>query len=65
MTTKQTVKCPMCGSEEVSKLRISGRTFAITILLLGFPLPFIGKEYHCFDCGKDFKLKNNNSSGNH
>jgi transcription elongation factor Elf1 len=47
--------CPRCGSTEVSKSRFSGKAFAISILLLGFPIPFIKKEAHCFDCGLDFK----------
>ena len=49
--------CPKCGSEEVSKPRISARAFAISVLLLGFPLPFMSKVCHCFDCGLDFNPK--------
>ena len=47
--------CPYCSSTEISKPRYSAQAFAVSILLLGFPLPFISKEHHCFDCGKDFK----------
>ena len=49
------IKCPNCGSDEVIKSKLSMQAFAISVLLLGFPLPFIRKTYHCFDCGHDFK----------
>lgn len=51
------IKCPSCGSYEVSKPRLSPAVFAISILLLGFPLPFMSRICHCFDCGLDFKNK--------
>jgi len=61
LTNKEpNIKCPNCGSDEVSKPKLSGQAFAISVLLLGFPLPFISKTYHCFDCGQDFKKKKNN-----
>jgi DNA-directed RNA polymerase subunit RPC12/RpoP len=49
------IKCPSCGSDDVSKPRLSRAAFAISVLFLGFPLPFMGKKYHCFDCGLDFE----------
>jgi len=51
------MKCPNCGSHDISKPRLSERAFAISILLLGFPLPFMSKTCHCFNCGQNFKLK--------
>jgi DNA-directed RNA polymerase subunit RPC12/RpoP len=48
------IACPNCGSEEVSKPKFSKRAFALSYLLLGFPLFFMSKESHCFDCGTDF-----------
>ena len=57
MTENKEIKCPSCGSEEISKPRLSGQAFAISVLLLGFPIPFMSKTYHCFNCGLDFKLK--------
>lgn len=51
------IKCTNCGSIDVLKNKISGPVFAISILLLGFPLPFMSKVYHCFNCGENFKLK--------
>jgi DNA-directed RNA polymerase subunit RPC12/RpoP len=58
MKNPEKIFCPYCNSEEISKPRLSGRAFAISFLLLGFPIPFLEKSYHCFDCGQDFKLKN-------
>ena len=49
------MECPNCGSGEILKNKISKKAFAISILFLGFPLPFISKTYHCFDCGQNFK----------
>ena len=49
------IKCPHCGSMEVSKVKLSKKVFAISFLLLGFPIPFISKTYYCFGCGKEFK----------
>lgn len=57
MSAKKEIKCPFCGSSEISKPRLSGLAFAISVLTLGFPIPIYSKVYHCFDCGLDFKLK--------
>jgi DNA-directed RNA polymerase subunit RPC12/RpoP len=51
------LKCPHCGSSEISKPRFSASVFAISILLLGVPLSWMSKTIHCFDCGQDFKKK--------
>jgi DNA-directed RNA polymerase subunit RPC12/RpoP len=50
------ISCPYCQSTEVIKEKIPRQAYAICILLLGFPLPFLSKTYHCFDCYRDFKL---------
>jgi DNA-directed RNA polymerase subunit RPC12/RpoP len=47
-------ECPFCGSEEVSKPKPSRKAFAWSFLLLGFPLLFLKKTQHCFDCQKEF-----------
>jgi DNA-directed RNA polymerase subunit RPC12/RpoP len=49
------IKCPHCGSKEVLKAKLSPKAFVISVLLLGFPIPFMSKTYHCFGCGKEFK----------
>ena len=62
MKSKLEIKCPSCDSDDVSKPRLSGLAFVISVLLLGFPIPFYSKKSHCFNCGLDFK--NNKSTGN-
>jgi DNA-directed RNA polymerase subunit RPC12/RpoP len=48
--------CPKCGSTNVNRDKVSVKAFAISVLLLGFPLLFFKKgKYHCFECGNDFK----------
>jgi hypothetical protein len=49
-------RCPVCGSEEISTPRLSSSIFAISALILGFPLPFRTRIAHCYDCGTDFKV---------
>jgi len=49
------LKCPSCGSTEVSKPKPSRRAMAIAILFVGIPLPFISKKSLCYDCETDFK----------
>lgn len=49
------LKCPNCGSLEVSRPKLSRESMAVTILFFGFPLPFLSKKSHCFDCEIDFK----------
>ncbi len=45
--------CPKCKSIEVSKPRYTLKQMAVILLLLGFPLPFVSKEAHCFGCGME------------
>jgi uncharacterized Zn finger protein len=61
---KSEIKCPNCGSFEVTKPRFSKKAMAISILLIGFPIPFLNKECHCFDCGTDFKYKKKTCANN-
>lgn len=49
------VVCPFCHSDEVLREKFSLPVFAISVLLLGIPIPFMSRKYHCFDCGRDFK----------
>ncbi len=66
MPGKTELICPNCSSDNVSKPRYSMAAMAIAILLVGFPIPFLSKTYHCFDCGLNFKVEkpgdNENSS---
>lgn len=54
---KEEYPCPFCGSLETSRAQLSGTVFGISILFLGFPLPFFKRKYYCFDCKKEFYLK--------
>ncbi|MES2689261.1 MAG: hypothetical protein V4658_02595 [Bacteroidota bacterium] len=49
--------CPYCGSENISKPEISRQAFGLSVLLLGFQLPFLSKKLFCFDCRKNFRAK--------
>jgi predicted RNA-binding Zn-ribbon protein involved in translation (DUF1610 family) len=64
MTKNNSIICPACGSNEISRPQLSRRAMAISILLIGFPLVFIKKEFHCFDCGIDFRIKKNHTGVN-
>ena len=54
---KSEITCPVCGSEEVVKIKKAGWFFLATSLLFTFPSPFFRKKYYCFDCKQEFKLK--------
>lgn len=49
-------KCPYCQSEEIIKKKAPGYVVLFSILLLGLPLPFLKKNYYCFDCHKEWKV---------
>ncbi|MDR1810608.1 MAG: DUF2007 domain-containing protein [Prevotella sp.] len=48
-------RCPFCGSAEIAARKYPGYIYVFSFLLLGFPLPFLKKAYHCFDCGLNFR----------
>src|SRR5690606_26610985 len=56
MDHEPATKCPQCDSEDVRMEKISARSMAISVLLLGFPLPSQKRRYSCFDCSSHFKL---------
>lgn len=49
--------CPYCNSKNVRKNRQPGYVVLLSFLLLHAPIPFFRKNYHCFDCGKEWKVK--------
>lgn len=49
--------CPYCHSNEVSRKKTPGYLVILSFLLLGALLPFLKKSYHCFDCGKEWRVK--------
>lgn len=51
------VTCPYCKSDNVSKSRKPAPIVGYILLLIGLPVPSFTKEYHCFECLSDFKIK--------
>jgi DNA-directed RNA polymerase subunit RPC12/RpoP len=58
------MQCPLCGSDEVVEVKKAGWLFLFFSLLFQFPVPFFSKRYHCFDCGHEFKHKNEEKISN-
>ncbi len=55
---KQLISCPQCGSTEIFKQKLpNGKGIIISFFVLGFPLPFLKRTYHCFECNLDFRVK--------
>jgi hypothetical protein len=54
------MKCTFCGSEEVSKPKPLIKFIYIISLIFFLPLPNFNRNYHCFNCGKDFKYESRN-----
>lgn len=48
--------CPYCNSANVTKKSLPGYTFALSILLLGFPLFILKRVYYCYDCLKEWRI---------
>ncbi len=51
------VNCPNCNSIEVRKSDKMKGFVGVILLFFGIPLPVYKKEYHCFDCYRDFKVR--------
>ncbi len=49
--------CPYCQSTDTAVKRTPGYLFGISFLLLHFPLPFLKKTCHCYDCGREWSVK--------
>ncbi len=49
--------CPNCGSEHVAEEKFSKTVFSLSYLLLGFPIPFVKRQYKCYDCGYVWQYK--------
>ncbi len=48
-------RCPNCGSGAILPHKLPVFLYAVSILLLGIPLLFIKRKYHCFTCEADFE----------
>ena len=57
LPNENTVICPNCGSEDAYATRFSRKIFALSLILFGFPLPFIRRTFHCPACGHEWKKK--------
>jgi predicted RNA-binding Zn-ribbon protein involved in translation (DUF1610 family) len=57
VASENTVLCPRCGSEDAYATRFSRKIFALSMLLFGFPLPFVSRTFHCPACGLEWKKK--------
>ncbi len=49
------VLCPNCGSDDTRRENVSPVAFGLSLLLFGFPIPFIKRKYHCFNCQHEWK----------
>jgi DNA-directed RNA polymerase subunit M/transcription elongation factor TFIIS len=56
-TSEKAILCPNCGSEDAYVNWFSKKIFALSMVLFGFPLPFIRKSFHCPACGHEWKKK--------
>tara|TARA_R110001592_G_scaffold16998_7_gene72110 strand:- start:228 stop:671 length:444 start_codon:yes stop_codon:yes gene_type:complete len=56
-TANETIVCPNCGSDDIVKSKKPGGWYVFFLLLAMIPVPILKKEYHCFECYTDFKVK--------
>lgn len=47
--------CPACNSLNVRRRFATRRSAALAILLLGFPIPFVSRQWTCDACGHDWQ----------
>jgi len=47
--------CPKCNSNNFIRKKKAGYLLILSILVIGFPLPFLKKTYYCFDCENEWK----------
>jgi len=48
--------CPYCESTNIIRKSRAGYIYMLSILLLGFPFPFLKRRYYCYDCSKEWKV---------
>jgi hypothetical protein len=49
-------QCPRCASHRIHYEKYANRPFFLSWLLLGFPIPFLKKEWVCQNCGYGWKV---------
>jgi hypothetical protein len=47
-------RCPACGSSNARQRSATRRSAALAILFLGFPVPFLTRQWTCDECGHDW-----------
>ncbi|PRY16502.1 putative signal transducing protein [Pontibacter ummariensis] len=53
----EAIVCPNCGSDNVNEEKYNKTVFSLSYLFLGFPVPFLSRKYHCYNCGYRWKRK--------
>ena len=51
------LQCPKCNSEDIEYERFSKNIFYLSLLVLGFPLPFAKNRFKCENCEHQWKQK--------
>lgn len=51
------LRCPACGSRNVVYEAFSRKLFLLSFLLLGAPLPFLRRRWHCRGCGHEWTVR--------
>jgi Flp pilus assembly protein TadD len=50
-------RCPNCNSESIRYEEYAKRGVFASHLLLGFPLPFLKRKWHCKECGYEWRAE--------
>jgi len=49
------MKCPICGSGNVDKIKINGVRSLVALMITGLPIPFLARKHQCYNCHREFK----------
>jgi hypothetical protein len=49
--------CPRCGAPDMMYQQRSPRELLVSLLLLGFPIPFLGPTWKCRQCRREWSVK--------
>lgn len=50
-------RCPECASPDINYEKCSRRVVFASLLLLGFPLPFLKRKWKCKECGYQWRAR--------
>jgi DNA-directed RNA polymerase subunit M/transcription elongation factor TFIIS len=59
-TNEGTEKCPNCGGSEIVYEKYDRKSFFLTLVLIGFPVPVKSSKAECLDCGHTWSAKTEN-----